>query len=163
MNNAVGATNGFFPDGECNKNWTDHDSFWADRDSWYPTWNYPETNDAALKIDYLKVYSYDDTTEIYHIDSEVSETPIDYGNVVEEFIEVDLNSVEFQGDLTTNLDAISPRFGRVEGGTAVTFSGSNFPTDTTKYTITIDGIVCPVDSATSTSVICTTGSRPGLV
>ena len=45
----------------------------------------------------------------------------------------------------------------------MTFTGSNFPTDTTKYTITIDGIICPVDSANSTSVSCTTGSRPGLI
>lgn len=93
LNNAVGGTNGYFPDGECGKNWTDHASFWADRDNWYPTWNYPASNDAALKIDYLKVYSYDDTTDIYHIDSQVQDTPIDYGNVVENHIVKDLNSV----------------------------------------------------------------------
>lgn len=77
--------------------------------------------------------------------------------------QTDLNTVEYQGTLTTNLLAISPRFGTVVGGTPVTFTGSNFPTDTSKYTITIDGINCPVDSANSTSVSCTTGSRPGLV
>lgn len=65
--------------------------------------------------------------------------------------------------MTTTLTAVSPRFGTVVGGTPVTFTGTNFPTDTTKYTIIIDGIVCPVDSATATSVSCTTGSRPGLV
>lgn len=77
--------------------------------------------------------------------------------------QTDLNTIEYQGALTTNLEAISPRFGTVVGGTLVTFTGSNFPTDTSKYTITIDGINCPVDSANSTSVSCTTGSRPGLV
>jgi hypothetical protein len=29
--------------------------------------------------------------------------------------------------------------------------------------ITLDGINCPVSAATSTSVTCTTGSRPGLI
>lgn len=65
--------------------------------------------------------------------------------------------------MTTTLSAVSPRFGTVVGGTAVTFTGTNFPTDTSLYTIVIDGIECPVDSATTTSVSCTTGSRPGLV
>ena len=65
--------------------------------------------------------------------------------------------------MTTNLVSISPRFGRVEGGTPLTLTGTNFPTDTTKYTIIIDGIICPVDSATTTTVSCSTGSRPGLV
>lgn len=35
--------------------------------------------------------------------------------------------------------------------------------DTSKYTIIIDGIVCEATSATSTSVTCTTGKRPGLI
>ena len=65
--------------------------------------------------------------------------------------------------MTTTLQSVSPRFGTVVGGTSVTFTGTNFPTDTTKYTIIIDGIVCPVDAANTTSVTCTTGSRPGLV
>jgi hypothetical protein len=61
------------------------------------------------------------------------------------------------------LTAISPRYGPVTGGTSVTFTGTNFPTSTSVYTITLDGINCPVSAATSTSVTCTTGSRPGLV
>jgi len=74
-----------------------------------------------------------------------------------------MNTVEYQGSLTSNLEAISPRYGTVEGGDVVTFTGDNFVTDTSLYTITIDGIDCPVSAATSTSVTCTTGSRPGLV
>ena len=35
--------------------------------------------------------------------------------------------------------------------------------DPTKYTIIIDGIVCDATAATSTSVTCTTGKRPGLI
>jgi len=65
--------------------------------------------------------------------------------------------------LTANLEAISPRFGTVVGGDEVTFTGINFSSDTADYTITIDGIDCPVSAATSTTVTCTTDKRPGLV
>lgn len=74
-----------------------------------------------------------------------------------------LNTVDYVGSKTPSLSAISPRFGTVVGGTAVTFTGADFSSDTSKYTITIDGINCPVSAATTTSVTCTTGSRPGLV
>jgi hypothetical protein len=77
--------------------------------------------------------------------------------------EVNLNSIEYQGTLTTNLASITPRYGPVTGGTSVTFAGTNFPTDTSLYVITLDGINCPVTAATSTSVTCTSGSRPGLI
>jgi hypothetical protein len=71
--------------------------------------------------------------------------------------------MQYQGALTANLEAISPRFGTVVGGDEVTFTGINFSSDTADYTITIDGIDCPVSAATTTSVTCTTGKRPGLV
>ena len=61
------------------------------------------------------------------------------------------------------MKSISPRFGPVQGGTQVTFTGERFKTDITLYNITIDGINCPVDSAEETKVTCTTGKRPGLV
>ena len=61
------------------------------------------------------------------------------------------------------MKSISPRFGPVQGGTQVTFSGINFKPIKELYTITIDGINCPVDSADDISVTCTTGKRPGLV
>lgn len=77
--------------------------------------------------------------------------------------ETSLNSLVYQGSLTPTLSAISPRFGTVEGGTEITFTGSSFSSTPSQYTITIDGIDCPVSAATSTSVTCTTGSRPGLV
>jgi len=74
-----------------------------------------------------------------------------------------LNPVEYTGSLTPSLTGVSPRFGTVTGGTVVTFTGTGLSTDTSKYSIIIDGINCPVSSATSTSVTCTTGKRPGLV
>jgi len=77
--------------------------------------------------------------------------------------ETALNSMVYQSTITAALDSISPRFGTVTGGTVVTFSGTGFSSDTSKYTITIDGIICPVSAATTTSVTCTTGKRPGLV
>jgi hypothetical protein len=78
-------------------------------------------------------------------------------------IETALNPVEYVSSLTAALTAVTPRFGTVVGGTEVTFSGTGFSSDTSKYTIIIDGINCPVSAATSTSVTCTTGSRPGLI
>jgi len=76
--------------------------------------------------------------------------------------EFSLESVEFVGSLTSNLLSLSPRFGTVVGGDELTFTGDNFSADTSLYTITIDGVDCPVSAATSTTVTCTTGSRPGL-
>jgi hypothetical protein len=73
-----------------------------------------------------------------------------------------LNTVDYKGSLTSNLLSLSPRFGTVVGGDELTLTGENFPTDTSLYAITIDGIDCPVSAATSTTVTCTTGSRPGL-
>jgi len=74
-----------------------------------------------------------------------------------------LNTVDFVGSKTATLTAVSPRYGTVVGGTSVTFTGTDFSSTTSDYTITIDGINCPVSAATTTSVTCTTGSRPGLV
>jgi hypothetical protein len=74
----------------------------------------------------------------------------------------DVNEVEYKGQLTPTLDEVTPRFGTVKGGTQVTFTGKQFSANKADYLITLDNIVCPVDSATSTSVTCTTAKRPGL-
>lgn len=76
INLAVGGTAGFFPDGSVStpgnglpsytKPWSDtsttaYADFWNSHNLWYPTW-YPFTNNgenAALKVDYIKVWSYD--------------------------------------------------------------------------------------------------------
>ena len=64
FNVAVGGVNNYFPDGECDKPWnndsqTSAADFWGNMESWYPSWNYPESNDAAMKIDSVKVWSID--------------------------------------------------------------------------------------------------------
>ena len=61
LNVAVGGVNGYFPDGWCGKPYSDQDAkaannFYDKKDSWYPSWNYPSTNDSAMKIDWVKVY-----------------------------------------------------------------------------------------------------------
>lgn len=68
FNVAVGGVNGYFPDGECGKPWSDTSStsvneFWNAKEDWYPSWNYPASNDAALAIDRVLVWSFDDVTE----------------------------------------------------------------------------------------------------
>jgi len=65
--------------------------------------------------------------------------------------------------LTPLLTAVEPRYGPVTGGTSVTFGGTNFVTDLTKYSIIIDKRNCTITAATTTSVTCTTDHRPGLI
>jgi len=62
FNVAVGGTNSYFPDGECDKPWSNTDpsasnTFYDTKSEWYPSWNYPETHQSAMKIDYVKVWS----------------------------------------------------------------------------------------------------------
>ena len=72
-------------------------------------------------------------------------------------------AVTYQDSLTPMLQSISPRYGTVRGGTVVTFTGTNFVADPTQYSIIIDGVNCPVSSATTTQIQCTTGKRPGII
>lgn len=67
LNNAVGGSNGFFPDQMCDKPYLNHpvapegeyayavNQFYDNKSKWYPSWNYPLTNDAAMHIDWIKV------------------------------------------------------------------------------------------------------------
>lgn len=65
---AVGGTNSYFPDGQCGKSWNNGDpraanTFWETRDQWYPTWNYPQSNDAAMKVDKIQVWQFTEDGE----------------------------------------------------------------------------------------------------
>ena len=67
LNVAVGGTGGYFPEGQCGKTWSNNDphsvnAFWNSWGAWYPTWKYPETNQSALKVDSIKVWSFDPKT-----------------------------------------------------------------------------------------------------
>ena len=73
------------------------------------------------------------------------------------------NQVTYQGSATPLLTKIEPRFGKVLGGTSVTFTGTNFSPVKEDNTVIIDGIPCEVTASTTTSITCTTGPRPGLV
>lgn len=56
--------------------------------------------------------------------------------------------VTYTSTLTPLLKSISPRFGTVKGGDEVTFTGENFSSDKTQYSIAIDDRVCTVIDAT---------------
>ena len=62
FNVAVGGTLGYFPDGQCDKPYSDKDphavnAFWNAKDTtWGPTW---KEGDSALQIDYVKIYQDD--------------------------------------------------------------------------------------------------------
>jgi hypothetical protein len=76
----------------------------------------------------------------------------------------DLSStVTYQAALTPAVDSISPGQVSVIGGDEVTFTGTDFSTSTSAYTIEIDGKTCTVTSATSTQVVCTSAERTGIV
>jgi hypothetical protein len=75
----------------------------------------------------------------------------------------ELNDVEYLGSFTSSLSSITPRFGGVVGGDEVTFTGSFPSTTASLYSITIDGIDCPVSDVTTSTITCTTGGRPGLI
>jgi hypothetical protein len=60
------------------------------------------------------------------------------------------NAVTFEGTKSSLLTAVSPRYGTRLGGDTVTFTGTNLSATTTDYTITIDGIACPVTTASTT-------------
>ena len=54
LNVAVGATNGFFPDGVANKPWGDASftaprEFWGATDQWYPTWGVGDKKGMTVK------------------------------------------------------------------------------------------------------------------
>jgi beta-glucanase (GH16 family) len=64
FNVAVGGTNDYFPDGWCAKPWNNVDpkavnTFYDNKEQWFPSWNYPATHDSAMQIDWVKVYSLD--------------------------------------------------------------------------------------------------------
>lgn len=73
------------------------------------------------------------------------------------------NQITYQGVSTPLLQNIEPRFGKVLGGTSVTFTGSKFSPIKSENSVVIDGIPCDVTASTTTSITCTTGKRPGLV
>jgi hypothetical protein len=73
-----------------------------------------------------------------------------------------LGKPKYKGDITPVLESMSPRYGAVTGGSSVTFKGKNFSASLTDNNIVIDGIKCVVTAATTTSVTCTLGKRPGL-
>ena len=66
LNVAVGGTMGYFPDGQCGKTWTTVNDFWNQWGQWYPTWEYPETNNAAMKIDWIQVWDLDTEEVVFN-------------------------------------------------------------------------------------------------
>jgi beta-glucanase (GH16 family) len=66
INLAVGGTAEYFPDGVAGKPWSNHspncvNEFYNNKGAWYSTW---KGEDAALKIDSVKVWSFDDKQEV---------------------------------------------------------------------------------------------------
>jgi hypothetical protein len=73
------------------------------------------------------------------------------------------NKVTYEGEKSTVLELIEPRYGTRLGGDKVRFSGKGFDSDHTKYSIKIDGVDCPTSAATTTYVECTTIKREEVI
>jgi len=69
------------------------------------------------------------------------------------------DKVEYSVPATPFVESISPRWGSVDGGTEVIFTGQNFNPEAGLYTIMIDEAPCTVTAATTTSVTCITEPR----
>ena len=50
------------------------------------------------------------------------------------------------------LTSITPRYGNVEGGENISFTGAGFSNNISDYSIIIDGINCPVISSNPTQI-----------
>lgn len=72
---------------------------------------------------------------------------------------ITLKDQTFSGSKTPFLTSISPRWGTRLGGEDITFNGKNFSATKTNVNILIDGIVCPIKSATTTRIVCTTAEK----
>lgn len=72
-------------------------------------------------------------------------------------------SVTYEASSTPTVTGISPIQITVLGGDSITFTGTDFSNDVNDIHIEIDGIDCDVTSASTTSVTCTSGERPGTV
>ena len=61
--------------------------------------------------------------------------------------------------ISPNVDGVSPTI--VSGSsTAITITGTQFTTDTSKVTVTIGGVACAVSSASATEIVCSVGYVP---
>ncbi|CAF2963963.1 unnamed protein product [Rotaria sp. Silwood2] len=67
-------------------------------------------------------------------------------------------SYVYQANLTATITSISPARGGTGGGTTLTITGTNFPTSPNAVTVSIAGVSCSVQTISSTSITCLTGS-----
>ena len=140
-------------------------------------WNYVEFNETLGSLPKYRFYRIYSSTSTGCLINEIKfkgiETVDNIDSIYSCNVQVSLangtylidpsNNVTYSNDLTSRLDSINPRYGTVTGGTELTFTGINFPTDASTLNVTIDGVKCPVSTTNSTVITCTTGKRPGLI
>jgi len=67
----------------------------------------------------------------------------------------------YQANVTATVTNVSPSRGGTGGGTTVTITGTNFVTTSGAITVSIAGVACTVQSASATTITCTTGAYSG--
>jgi hypothetical protein len=128
-------------------------------DNVHTGWNYKEWTEAATQpsYTYYRFKGEANGCNINEVELSGVETRLDDADthtspvkLIFDGVEQSLaNSVTYSGAKTGLLSSISPRFGNVVGGDDITFTGTGFSATKEDYTITIDGIDCPIQSATA--------------
>ncbi|CAF0745209.1 unnamed protein product [Adineta steineri] len=67
-------------------------------------------------------------------------------------------SYTYQASLTASVTSVSPARGGTGGGTTLTITGTNFPSTASGVNVSIAGVSCIVQTVSSTSITCFTGS-----
>ena len=134
-------------------------------------WNSYEFEDSPPQFNSYRLYSNAtngcEITEMQLIGHEALDTDAEEYNCPIEITQSDGNTthltetVNYRVSLTPVLTAVNPRWGSVEGGTPLTFTGTNLSPVPSAYSILLDGIECIVTAASTESVSCTTQARIG--
>ena len=67
--------------------------------------------------------------------------------------------VQYNAANTPTVTSISPLNGTILGNTSLTVTGTGFGSDSSKVTVTIDGVLCKVTQISDTVINCLTGAR----
>jgi hypothetical protein len=135
-------------------------------------WNYYDLSDNPRKYAHYRMFNQnnngcDNIGEIKLIGQEVIDNSANSHGCSVKITRTDEETVTLSNPViyvvsdTPYLTSISPRWGSVEGGTTVTFTGEHMSNNVADISIKIDNVVCAVQTASRTEVTCITGSRIG--
>lgn len=108
---------------------------------------------SNCNISEFELYGITYSTSSVSLTSQTSDVVYEDGSNSQTFA----GAVEYRQDQTPIVTSVSPRYGNIGGGYTLTISGSYL--DIASATIIIDGVDCPVQSATASQITCIVGTR----